>query len=121
MTDYEQTFEDYWRDLVCRPDGSLDEDKVKRELHDFRGLMERTAKVYEHVTGGRVSKLNTLASEVIAIADDLATEEAEEQREAIAKGLEHEVRGGLEGPVVFPNVQRAVKRLAARIRSGEIG
>lgn len=70
MTDYEQTFEKFWRDLVTNPDGTLNEDQVKRELHDYANMMKEVSEVYDHVTGGRISKPNTLAFEVISEADE---------------------------------------------------
>ena len=67
-------YEEFWRDLVEREDGNIDLDAVQRELHDFGVLMENAAKVYCHVTDGRVSKLNTLPDSVIIMADDIIEE-----------------------------------------------
>jgi len=69
MTDYEQTYEDFWKGIV-EVNGVLDPDKVKRELHDYRTLLRSTAKVYSHVTGGRISKQNTDPDVVCSEADD---------------------------------------------------
>lgn len=67
---YVQTYEDFWKDLVENPDGTLNRDQVMRELHDYHHLMTQATLVYDHVTGGRVSKPNTLASDVVAVADE---------------------------------------------------
>ena len=69
MEEYEKTFENYWKAAVCKRDGSLNVDRVKRELHDYLVVMTNAAKVYMHVTGGKISKPNTLAFEVIDEAD----------------------------------------------------
>jgi hypothetical protein len=70
MEDYEKTFEDFWKELVCKPDGSLNIDQVKRELHDYHTVLSQVSRVYDHITGGRISKPNTLAFEVITQADE---------------------------------------------------
>jgi hypothetical protein len=70
MEDYEKKFEEDWKDLLCNEDGTLNKDKVMRELHDYSVLLEHVPKVYMHITGGKISKPNTLAGAVIAEADD---------------------------------------------------
>ena len=52
MEDYQKTFKEFWKVLVCNSDGSLNLDKVQRELHDFHTLMGNVGKVYDHITGG---------------------------------------------------------------------
>jgi hypothetical protein len=69
MKDYEKIYKEFWKEIVENPDGSLNLDQVKRELADFKGLMTRATEVFMHVTGGKVSKLNTLAEVVISLAD----------------------------------------------------
>lgn len=68
--DYEQVFDEFWREIVCNEDGTLNVDQVKRELHDFHTLIENVPKVYDHVSGGRISKPNTLAFEVISCFEE---------------------------------------------------
>lgn len=70
MVDYEQTFEDFWKDIVVNPDGTLNIDQVKRELSDYKMVMDIASEVYCHVTGGIISKPNTLAKEIIAVSED---------------------------------------------------
>jgi hypothetical protein len=41
MEDYEKTFEDFWQLIVCNPDGSLNLDQVKRELHDYHTVLSQ--------------------------------------------------------------------------------
>ena len=60
----------FWKDLVCNEDGTLNLQKVKGELHDYGVILDQVREVYDHVSGGRISKPNTLAYEVCAAADD---------------------------------------------------
>lgn len=82
MSDVPQETLDFWLDIV-KPDGEWDHDQVWRELHDYRLLLHNVPLVYDHVTGGRVSKPNTVASDVIGESDDhfdrLRTEEREDE------------------------------------------
>ena len=66
--DYEKNYEQHWKHII-EPDGKLDMDAIKRELSDFWNVMEQVGKVYDHVTGGRISKVNTAASAVIGEAE----------------------------------------------------
>ena len=68
--DHEKTFREFWKPVVCNDDGTLNEDKVMRELHDYANFMDNVSKVYCHITNGKISKPNTLAEAVIAEADD---------------------------------------------------
>lgn len=70
MTDYEQDYESFWKELVEK-DGKLDPDSVKRELFDYHNLMKNATRVYCHITDGMISKLNTDPDVVIAEADSV--------------------------------------------------
>lgn len=70
MADYEQVYEDFWRDIVENVDGTLNKDAVMRELSDFYNMLEEVPQVYLHVTGWQLSKPNYLASSVISVADE---------------------------------------------------
>lgn len=65
---YKQTYETFWKELVENPDGSLNRDRVMRELHDYHFVMGQASLVYDHVAD--VSKPNTMAFEVIREADE---------------------------------------------------
>lgn len=79
--DYEQTYDDFWRQIVERPDGTLDRESVMRELHDYRTLIGEVPKAYDALTGGRLSKPTTPAYAVISAAEEYAVEVAELDRE----------------------------------------
>ncbi len=65
ILDYEKDFEDFWKDIVVK-NGKVDIEQVKKELHDYHILLKEVPEVYMEVSGGRISKPNTLASEVIS-------------------------------------------------------
>jgi hypothetical protein len=89
--DYMRIYRRHWKRLV-ETDGKLDLDKVARELSDYHGMLEEVPKVYDHVTGGLLSKPNYHARSVIGAADehlnrmvDEAVKEAREEWEAGAQ------------------------------------
>ncbi len=49
-----------------------------KELYDYHQIMDAASKVYDHVTSGHISKPNTNANSVIAVADDKEHERWEE-------------------------------------------
>ena len=69
MKDYEQNYEEFWKEIVEK-DGNLDLDQIKRELFDFHRLIQNVPKVYDHVTGGAVTKPLTDPSIVCELADE---------------------------------------------------
>lgn len=56
--------------------------ELEADLEDSQMVIREVALVYDHITGGRISKCNTVASAVIGEADEL-TEQA--IREAVAE------------------------------------
>lgn len=82
----ERVYQNYWADIVA-PNGEIDLELVKRELHDYYLVMQEVSRVYDHISNGRISKPNTRADVLIAMVDDLASEE-----------IEKLVREELEGP-----------------------
>ena len=75
-----KVFEEFWKPIVCNPDGSLNLDKVILELHDFSIVMDECSKVYSYITGGLISKPNTIASAVIDKADEVIEKHLDEAR-----------------------------------------
>lgn len=60
----QESYDHFWKDLV-EVDGKMDEELVKAELHDYHFVIDQVPKVYDAVSGGRISKPNTYAYEVI--------------------------------------------------------
>jgi hypothetical protein len=70
MKDYEKEYEEFWKEIVENPDGSINMDQLKKELSDFRLLIHNAQEVYMHITGGVISKVLTNPEAVIRIADE---------------------------------------------------
>jgi hypothetical protein len=65
VSDYERTYDEFWRDII-EPNGQINVDQLKRELHDYWTVSE----VYCAITGGVVSKPLTEPKTVIALAEE---------------------------------------------------
>lgn len=63
--DVESSFDEFWKEIVCLPDGTPDLGQIKRELHDFLLMITEVPKVYNWITGGRISKPLTTSDVVI--------------------------------------------------------
>jgi hypothetical protein len=83
--DYVKVYNDFWKGIVENPDGTLNLDQVQRELFDFHTAMGEVGQVYDHITGGQISKVNTKASAVIAVADEHVNEIVEDELRERAK------------------------------------
>lgn len=70
MTEYEQIYEDTFKSLVERPDGTLDPDKVKRELSDYAQFMEDVSRLFYRLTDGKISKPNTRVEVVASMVEE---------------------------------------------------
>jgi len=84
----ERTIEEswkFWEPIVIKPDGSIDIEQVKKELHDFYVAMQEVPKVYCHITGNRLSKILYDADVVIAAADAHYEHLYEEDKEVAEK------------------------------------
>ena len=76
----EKVWENFWKEIVCRPDGEIDIDQLKLELFDYYVIFSEVSKVYDELTGSRISKPNTYAYEVISRANEYMEELWEEER-----------------------------------------
>lgn len=68
--DVEKIWNEFWKEIVCNPDGTINIEQVKKELADFSFVMEQVPAVYEHITGGTLSKIMYHKEVVIAKADE---------------------------------------------------
>jgi hypothetical protein len=64
----------FWVPLL-QTDGVWDAEKIKNEIHDFAFLIEQVPCVYDHVTGGRLSKHMYSWETVTSVADDVSNAE----------------------------------------------
>jgi len=70
MNEIEKVYEEFWKDIVENPDGTINLDQVKMELYDFKVVMDEVSQVYCDITNGRISKPNTLHQHVIDIVEE---------------------------------------------------
>lgn len=70
MQDYERVYNDFWKDIVENPDGTLNRDQVMRELFDYQNVMNWTSEVYCAVTDEQVSKPNTSPGVIIELVNE---------------------------------------------------
>jgi hypothetical protein len=98
----EENWDNFWKDIVTNPDGTVNLEQVKKELSDFLFVMGEVPKVYCHITGDRMSKIMYHADAVITQADDYEQERWEKQQDEIkASGMRccyiaHPISGDIE-------------------------
>jgi hypothetical protein len=63
----EEVFQEFWAEIVCNEDGSINIDQVKKELSDYSFMLDEVPKVYCEVTGGLLSKPNYYAESVLSV------------------------------------------------------
>jgi hypothetical protein len=90
MTDYMDTYRDDWKEIVERPDGTLNLDQIARELADYGDLMRWVTETYDGVTGGLISKPNARPSAVTGIVDERIDAAEREAIEELMRNLEGE-------------------------------
>jgi hypothetical protein len=82
---------EFWQDIIYN-DGRIDEEQVMKELCDYRFVMQQASKVYDHVTGGKLSKIMYKAETIIAEADDLFNKTFEENMDEYLKDKTEELQ-----------------------------
>ena len=69
-----KTYEEFWKPIVEK-NGVVDFEQVKKELQDYRILLENVPKVYCEVTGGKLSYANYSAETIIQEYEDHLNEQ----------------------------------------------
>lgn len=87
-----EIYETFWKDLVENLDGTINKDRLIRELSDYYWLISSVSLVYDHVTGGRISKPNTLPETVIVEADDYMRKLFDEELEELERIREEDLQ-----------------------------
>jgi hypothetical protein len=72
----EIVYRDFWKGILEK-NGQLDMNQLKKELCDFHSLILNSKKVYDHVTGGKISNIFTDPDIVCTMADDNYFEEVQ--------------------------------------------
>jgi len=75
--DVEKCWQEFWAPIVA-PNGVLNLNQVKLELSDFSDVMREVSIAYDDVTGGHISKPNTLARHVIERVNERIEEACDE-------------------------------------------
>lgn len=57
---YKKNYEEFWKEIVELPDGSLDKEQVMKELSDYSMLIKHLTKIYTLASGNKVSYTTTL-------------------------------------------------------------
>ena len=57
--DYKKDYEEFWKGIVENAKGNLIKDQIKRELSDYKMVIENCASAYSDMTNGNISKPNT--------------------------------------------------------------
>lgn len=63
----EKVWQEFWAEIVCNEDGSINMEQVKEELCAFHFMINEVPKVYCEVTGGLLSKPNYYAESVLSV------------------------------------------------------
>lgn len=52
----QQAFDEFWKPIVCDPQGFFNPEAIKNELFDYVRIMDNVTRVYDYATGCRVTK-----------------------------------------------------------------
>lgn len=63
----EQVYQEFWKDIICNEDGSINVEQLKKELYDCSRMMDNVPIVYSEVTGGTLSYPTYKAETVVNI------------------------------------------------------
>lgn len=67
---YKEVYNSFWKELVENDDGTFNKDALMRELSDYKFLLDQIPLIYDHVTGGLLSKVGYHADTVISASDE---------------------------------------------------
>lgn len=67
---YEVDWNEFWKGICENENGDVDILQVKKELSDYRFILNQVPKIYKHITGGLLSKPMYDAQTIITKADD---------------------------------------------------
>ena len=70
MRDFEQKYNEFWKEIVENPDGSLNKEQIMKELADFSVLIKNLSEIYCYMTGNMVSKPMVNSSVIIQICEE---------------------------------------------------
>jgi hypothetical protein len=62
----DEVWQSFWKDICENADGTLNIEQIKKELADYKVCLDEVSKVYDDITGGRLSKPLYKAETVLA-------------------------------------------------------
>lgn len=71
--DVQKVFNDFWEGLVTA-NGELNVEQVKKELYDYKVMMDNVSELYMDITGGQLSKPTYVPHVLLAFHEDALTE-----------------------------------------------
>ena len=69
----EEYYNDYWKGILEKPDGSIDIEQLKKELYDYSEMEAKFSSLICYCTNGKLSKTN-YTFDVYQLATDEAYE-----------------------------------------------
>jgi hypothetical protein len=76
----EQNWLSVWKEILEKPDGSIDKEQLKKELMDFSDMINRMASLTSNVTDGRMSYSTYPVYAILEQMVEAQEEEREYQR-----------------------------------------
>ena len=65
----EKNYQEFWKNII-EPKGKFSLEQVKKELSDYHFLLEEVPKVYDKITGGRLSYPNYHAHTALSMHEE---------------------------------------------------
>lgn len=75
----EKVWQEFWKPILNNNEDELNLEQLKKELYDYYMIMGEVSMVYDNLTGGRISKINTDHNIVVDEVEDRFKELAEER------------------------------------------
>lgn len=77
-----------WKNILEKPDGSIDKEQLKKELMDFSDMIDRMTSLTYEISRGRLSYPTYPVSTIMFVAKEVEEERyQEQQKEDLQDGL----------------------------------
>lgn len=90
--DYNKDWEETWKDICTNKDGTINLEQIKKELSDYKFMLDEVPKVYSYITGGTLSKPNYYTRGVIQEADNYFNQRVKDYKDEILEELDKEMK-----------------------------
>jgi hypothetical protein len=68
--DVEKCFDEFWKEIICDNSGNINLDQIKKELFDYKNLMDSAREIICEVTDGILSYPNYPAETVLSLFEE---------------------------------------------------